>query len=42
MTLIWLVVWLLQGHPALHQWNNWLISLCACIVMDMIGGGAAT
>lgn len=27
MTLVWLIVWLIYGHPALHEWNIWLVTL---------------
>lgn len=27
MIVLWLIVWLLQGTPALHEWNACLVSL---------------
>lgn len=40
MTFLWLIVWLIQDTPALHQWNNWLIALIVCVVIDLVGGGS--
>lgn len=41
MTLLWLGVWLLQGTPQLHQWNNWLVSLIIVLVVDAVEGGGS-
>lgn len=41
MTIIWLVVWLIYGAPALHPWNAWLVSGIACLVIDCVGPRAA-
>ena len=37
MTVFWLIVWAIDGAPALHQWNAWLIALLVCIVADALG-----
>lgn len=37
MLLIWLIVWLLAGTPALHEWNAWLVTLIICGVMVTFG-----
>lgn len=42
MTFIWLIVWLIQGTPALHQWNAWLVSLLICLALDIFGGSNRT
>lgn len=33
MPLIWFLVWLVSGHPALHEWNGWLVWLIISIVL---------
>lgn len=33
MILPWLIVWLISGTPALHEWNGWLVSLIVCAVL---------
>lgn len=35
MTLIWLIVWLCKGTPALHAWNAWLVGLMVCAGIDV-------
>lgn len=35
MTILWLIVWLVKDTPSLHQWNNWLIALIICAVLDL-------
>ncbi len=40
MTLIWLLVWLIKGTPALHEWNAWLVSLIIMLAFDFLGGGS--
>lgn len=42
MTLIWLLVWLIEGTPYLHEWNAWLVSLIVCLLIDLTGGKAAS
>lgn len=40
MTVIWLIVWLIQGTPdvaAWGTWNNWGIALFVCLALDLIG-----
>lgn len=44
MTVIWLIVWLCSGTPALHAWNSWLVALLVCAGIDLIdlfGGSRA-
>lgn len=33
MLLIWLLVWLLEGTPAIHFWETWTITLVAAVVL---------
>lgn len=33
MILPWLIIWLAEGAPALHEWNGWLVSLIICAVL---------
>lgn len=40
MTVIWLIVWLIEGTPELHQWNNWLVALLICLAVDVFGGSS--
>lgn len=35
-TIIWLIVWLIYETPQLEQWNNWLIALIVCVVIDVL------
>ena len=42
MTVIWLIVWLIQGTPAPEMWNNWGIALAICLVLDVLGTGTAS
>lgn len=37
MTIIWLIVWLIQGAPQVAQWNTWMVALMVCIVLDVLG-----
>ncbi|GAA2608074.1 hypothetical protein GCM10010436_07300 [Paractinoplanes durhamensis] len=40
MTVIWLIVWLVQGTPDVASWgpwNNWGIALFVCLGVDVIG-----
>lgn len=44
MTFIWLIVWLIQGTPAVEfqpDVNSWAIGLAVCIAIDLIGARAA-
>lgn len=35
MTFIWLIVWLLKGHPAFHfGYSSWAIFLGVAIILD--------
>ena len=36
MTFFWLIAWLVMGLPALHRWNAPLVSLCICVVIDVL------
>ena len=36
ITLIWLIVWLVQGTPTVEPWNAWLVSLLVCIIIDLL------
>ena len=43
-SLIWLIVWLVQGTPNLEwfgTWNDWAVALLACIVFDVFSGREA-
>jgi hypothetical protein len=43
-TLIWLIVWLVQGTPNLEwfgSWNDWAVALLGCIVLDVFSGQKA-
>jgi hypothetical protein len=33
MILIWLLFWFLHGTPALHEWNDWLVTLVISVVL---------
>ncbi|BEL05990.1 hypothetical protein Q0Z83_041810 [Actinoplanes sichuanensis] len=40
MTVIWLIVWLVQGTPPVASWgpwNGWGIALFVCLATDLIG-----
>lgn len=37
MTVLWLFVWLIQDTPAVHAWNEWLVSLLVCGFLDLLG-----
>jgi uncharacterized membrane protein YqjE len=39
MSLVWLVVWFIEGQPRLTAWNGWLIALVVCIVLDACSRG---
>jgi hypothetical protein len=41
MSVIWLFVWLINGVPALHQWNAWAVSLAVCLAIDVLDMFAA-
>lgn len=38
MLVLWLIVWLLKGTPALHEWNAWLVSCIICAVLTVFQG----
>jgi hypothetical protein len=43
-SLIWLIVWLVQGTPNLEwfgTWNDWAVALLACAVFDVFSGREA-
>jgi hypothetical protein len=43
-SLIWLIVWLVQGTPNLEwfgAWNDWAVALLACAVFDVFSGREA-
>lgn len=43
-SLIWVIVWFVQGTPNLEwfgTWNDWSVALLGCIVFDVFSGGAA-
>jgi hypothetical protein len=43
-TLIWFIVWLVQGTPNLQwfgSWNDWAVALLCCIICDVFGGREA-
>lgn len=33
MLILWLIVWLICGTPAVQTWNAWMISLIICAVI---------
>ena len=44
-SLIWLIVWLIQGTPDLEwfgTWNDWSVALLCCIVFDVFSGREVT
>lgn len=40
MTLLWLIIWIANGTPELHQWNSWAVSLAICLLLDIFGGSS--
>jgi hypothetical protein len=39
MTVIWLIVWLVEGTPdvvAWGPWNSWGVALFVCLGLDLI------
>lgn len=32
MIIVWLILWLTHGTPALHEWNVWLVTLILSIL----------
>lgn len=34
MFVIWLIVWISNGHPSLELWNVWLITLIFAFFFD--------
>ena len=44
-SLIWLIVWLIQGTPNLEwfgTWNDWSVSLLCCLIFDVFSGREAS
>jgi hypothetical protein len=44
VSLIWLIVWLVQGTPDLiwfGSWNDWAVALLGCIIFDVFSGREA-
>jgi hypothetical protein len=40
MTVIWLIVWLINGTPDVASWgpwNPWGVALFVCLALDLIG-----
>jgi hypothetical protein len=40
-SLVWLIVWLVQGTPNLEwfgTWNDWSVALLGCIIFDVFSG----
>ena len=38
MTIIWFIVWMVNGHPwLLGEWNPWNIALLVCAFFDNLG-----
>jgi hypothetical protein len=40
-SLIWLIVWLVQGTPNLEwfgSWNDWSVALLGCLIFDVFSG----
>jgi hypothetical protein len=40
VTVIWLIVWLIEGTPDVASWgpwNNWGIALFVCLGIDLLG-----
>lgn len=43
-SLVWLIVWLVEGTPDLEWfglWNDWAVALLACAVFDVFSGREA-
>ena len=43
-SLIWLIVWLVQGTPSLEwfgAWNDWAVALLGCAIFDVFSGREA-
>jgi hypothetical protein len=43
-TLIWLIVWVIQGTPDLQwfgSWNDWSVALLGCVIFDVFSGREA-
>jgi hypothetical protein len=43
-SLIWLIVWLVQGTPNLAwfgTWNDWAVALLGCAIFDVFSGREA-
>jgi hypothetical protein len=43
-SLIWLIVWLVQGTATLEwfgSWNDWAVALLGCIIVDVFSGREA-
>jgi hypothetical protein len=43
-SLVWLIVWLVQGTPNLEwfgSWNDWAVALLGCIIFDVFSGREA-
>jgi hypothetical protein len=43
-SLVWLIVWLVQGTPDLEwfgAWNDWAVALLACAIFDVFSGREA-
>jgi hypothetical protein len=43
-SLIWLLVWLVQGTANLEwfgSWNDWAVALLGCIIFDLFSGREA-
>lgn len=38
MTVLWFFCWLMSNTPKLHEWNNWLLALIVCIIIDLSEG----
>jgi hypothetical protein len=42
VSLIWFIVWMVNGHPwLLSEWNPWNISLLVCAALDVLGSSGA-
>jgi hypothetical protein len=40
-SLVWLIVWLIQGTPDLTwfgTWNDWAVALLGCAIFDVFSG----
>ena len=33
MIIPWLIVWFLEGSPALHYWNVWAVTLVIALIL---------